>query len=69
VFHGLGSSLPSGTDTPYQESDEDEHHGGGWVSLPFTLGVDQGHKDESGEERGDPIPATQKVRCIEREGG
>ena len=67
TFRGVGSSLPSGTDAPYQESDEDEHHGGCGVSLPFALRVNQGHKDESGEERGDPVPATQKVRCVERE--
>ena len=67
TFRRVGSSLPSGTDAPYQKSDEDEHHGGGGVSLPFTLRVDQGHKDESGEERSDPVPTTQKVRCVERE--
>ena len=51
AFHKVGSPLPSRPDTPYQESDEDEHHSGSGVSLPFTLGVDEHHKDESDEER------------------
>ena len=55
VPHEVGPSLPSRPDTPYQENDEDEHHSGGGVFLPFTLGVDQCHKDESDEERGDPV--------------
>ena len=54
-FREVTSSVPSRPDTPYQESDEDEHHNGGGVPLPFTLGVNQRHKDESDEERGDSV--------------
>lgn len=42
--------LPSRPDTPYQESNENTHHGSSGVPLPFPLRVDQGHKHEGDEE-------------------